>query len=54
MIFLIHTVTEIAKELGVSSAEVKNKTLAKDNNINGTWILSSSYSDRIFYHSMEH
>ncbi len=47
-----YTVTEIAKELGVSSAKILNQILSKDHiqyYMNGTWVLYSPYADRIFY-----
>ena len=52
MIFLIHTVTEIAKELGLLSAKILNQILSKDHiqyYMNGTWVLYFPYADRIFY-----
>ena len=51
-----YTVTEIAKELGVSSAKVLNQILSRDGiqyYINDTWVLYTLYTDRIFYHSMK-
>lgn len=44
-----YTVTEIAKELGVSSAKVLNQILSKDQiqyYMNGTWVLYAPYSDK--------
>ena len=44
-----YTVTEIAKELGVSSAKVFNQILSRDSiqyYINGTWVLYSPYADK--------
>ena len=49
---LIHTVTEIAKELGLLSAKILNQILSKDHiqyYMNGTWVLYFPYADRIFY-----
>ena len=44
-----YTVTEIAKELGVSSARILNQILFKDHiqyYMNGTWVLYSPYADK--------
>ncbi len=44
-----YTVTEIAKELGVSSAKVLNQILSRDGiqyYMNGTWVLYSTYADK--------
>lgn len=44
-----YTVTELAKELGVSSAKILNQILSKDQiqyYMNGTWVLYAPYSDK--------
>ena len=44
-----YTVTEIAKELGVSSAKILNQILSKDQiqyYMNGTWVLYAPYADK--------
>jgi prophage antirepressor-like protein len=49
----LYTATEIAKELGLSSAKKLNDMLSRDKiqfKQNGTWILYSSYSDLGYVH----
>jgi phage antirepressor YoqD-like protein len=49
----LYTATEIAKELGLSSAKKLNEMLSQDRiqfKQNGTWILYSNYSDLGYVH----
>ena len=45
----LYTTTEIAKELGLKSANALNQLLEEDKiqyKVNGTWVLCSKYSDK--------